>query len=70
MASDEARRDALRLVRQFTAEFAFAGLPLNKVTLKLLSGGRSEARIFKLTPFFGGRTTAAPVIVKLTPPGE
>jgi hypothetical protein len=51
-----------------------AGLPctdlaLSAVQLETLTGGRSEARVFKLTRFFGPalRVQGAPVVVKISP---
>jgi hypothetical protein len=43
--------------------------PLGAATLEALTGGRSEARVFKLTPFFGpGRAIkGAPVVMKIAP---
>jgi len=43
--------------------------PLGAATLEALTGGRSEARVFKLTPFFGPgrRIKGAPVVMKIAP---
>lgn len=48
---------------------AFADNKPNAITLKALSGGRSEARVFKLTPIFdtGTRVKGLPVVVKIAP---
>lgn len=61
--------EVLSLVRQLAVSSvaAVADRPLCAATLKPLSGGRSSARVFKLTPFFGpGRKTrGAPVVMKI-----
>lgn len=61
--------EVLTLIRRLvvSAGVAVTDLPLDAVTLKPLNGGRSAARVFKLTPFFGpGRLVKGPpVVVKI-----
>lgn len=63
------REETLSLVRRLAASAgaAVADLPLAAATLEALGGGRSTARVFKLTPFFGlgGRTKGPSVVVKI-----
>lgn len=65
------RTQALTLIRRLALS---AGLPptdlaLSAVRLDTLTGGRSEARVFRLTRFFGParRVQGAPIIVKISP---
>ena len=61
--------EVLTLIRSLvdSAGIAVADRPLGAVTLDPLNGGRSAARVFKLTPFFGhGRLAKGPpVVVKI-----
>ena len=65
------RREALSLIRRLAASAGVAGADLapGAVTVETLRGGRSAARVFKLTLFFGPdrRAKAPPVIVKIAP---
>ena len=65
------RNEALSLVRRLavSAGIANVGFGRRAVTLKALTGGRSAARVFKLTPIFGceRRAKGAPVVVKIAP---
>jgi hypothetical protein len=65
------RTQALSLIRRLALS---AGLPVtdlavSAVRLETLTGGRSEARVFRLTRFFGParRVQGAPVVLKLAP---
>ena len=64
-------KEALSLIRRLavSAGVAVADLVLSAVTLEALTGGRSAARVFKLTPFFGPDRQAkgSPVVVKIAP---
>ena len=58
--------EALTLIRRLLAAagVGVTDLPLDAVTLEPLNGGRSAARVFKLTPFFGpGRLAKEPPVV-------
>ena len=63
--------EALSLIRRLavSAGVGVAGSALKAVILETLSGGRSAARVFKLTPLFGpGRQAkGTPVVVKIAP---
>ena len=64
------QREALSLIRRLAvAAVAVPDPALSAVTLEALTGGRSAARVFKLTPFFGPDRHAkgAPVFVKIAP---
>jgi hypothetical protein len=65
------RGETLSLIRRLTrlAGIAVADLALSAVTLEPLTGGRSVARVFKLTPFFGSgrQVRGAPVVLKIAP---
>lgn len=65
------RTQALSLIRRLALS---AGLPctdsaLSAVQLETLTGGRSEARVFRLTRYFGParRVQGAPIVVKIAP---
>jgi hypothetical protein len=60
------REEALSLIRRLAASPGVAD-GLTAATLEALNGGRSAARVFKLTPFFGParRAKGAPVVVKI-----
>ena len=62
-------KQALSLIRRLATAIPVADLALSAVALQALNGGRSAARVFKATPFFGaGRTVkGAPVVVKIAP---
>ena len=64
----------LSLVRRLAASpgVAFADRAPGAAILEVLSGGRSAARVFKLTPFSGSdrQPKGPPVVVKITPRGE
>lgn len=64
-------KEALSLIRRLvlSAGVGAADLALDAVTLEPLAGGRSAARVFKLTPFFGPdrQTKGPPVVVKIAP---
>ena len=64
-------KEALSLILRLavSAGVAVADLALNAVTLEALTGGRSVAHVFKLTPFFGPDRLAkgSPVVVKIAP---
>ena len=63
--------EALSLIRRLAVSAgASVGDPaVSAVTLEALTGGRSAARVFKLTPFFGPgrRSKGPPVVVKIAP---
>jgi hypothetical protein len=65
------RTQALSLIRRLalSAGLPCTDLPVSAVRLETLTGGRSEARVFKLTRFFGParRVQGAPVVVKIAP---
>jgi Ternary complex associated domain 9 len=67
-------KEALSLIRRLAVSpgVAVADQALSAATLELLTGGRSAARVFKLTPFFGPgrRVQAPPVVVKIAPRAE
>ena len=67
-------REALSLIRRLavSAGAAVAEEALSAATLEALNGGRSAARVFKLTPFFGPDRQAkgSPVILKIAPRAE
>ncbi len=68
------RNEALSLVRRLAASAGIAGenLPV-RVILEAISGGRSVARVFKVTPLFGvgdRRARGRPVVMKIAPPAE
>ena len=62
---------ALALIRRLALlpGVAVADLEPSAVTLEALTGGRSAARVFKLTPFFGldRQVKGPPVVVKIAP---
>jgi len=64
-------KQALSLVRRLIGGggVGFAGLVPNAATLEPLTGGRSAAHVFKLTPLFGSdsQIKGPPVIVKIAP---
>ena len=64
-------KEARSLIRRLAvaAGVAVADSALDAVALETLSGGRSPARVFKLTPFFGAdrQTRGVPVVVKIAP---
>jgi hypothetical protein len=64
-------RQALSLVRRLIrgSGVAFAGLAPGAAMLESLTGGRSAAHVFKLTPLFGpdSQVRGPPVIVKIAP---
>jgi hypothetical protein len=64
------REEALSLVRRLavSAGVAVSDLGSSAAILEPLTGGRSEARVFKLTPFFGPDRQArgSPVVIKIT----
>jgi hypothetical protein len=66
--------EALSLIRRLavSAGLSSADQAPSAVTLEALTGGRSAARVFKLTPFFGpGRQAKGPpVVVKITSHAE
>ena len=65
------RKEALSLIRRLgvSAGVAGANAELPAITLEPLTGGRSAALVFKLTPSFGPgrRSNGSPVVVKITP---
>ena len=65
----EEHEEALALVRRLavSAGAAIAVLPLSGINLETLTGGRSGARVFKLTPFYGTnrQLQGLPVVVKI-----
>ena len=64
-------KQGLSLVRRLieNSGVVFAGLAPSAAVLELMTGGRSEAHVFKLTPLFGpdGQIEGPPVIVKIAP---
>lgn len=68
------RRETLSLIRRLamSARAAVPDLPLGAITLKPLSGGRSAAGVFRLTPFAGpGRgVECPPLVVKIASPAQ
>src|SRR6185295_16012767 len=62
-------QEALSLIRRLAVSsgVAVADLALSAATLEALTGGRSAARVFKLTPFFGParQVKGSPVVVKI-----
>jgi hypothetical protein len=66
--------EALTLIRRLavSAGVTAAGLPPGAATLVPLSGGRSAARVFKLTPFSGPgrRVKGHPVVMKIASPAQ
>ncbi len=65
------RTQALSLIRRLalSAGLPFTDLAVSAVRLETLTGGRSEARVLKLTRFFGPArlVQGAPVVVKIAP---
>jgi hypothetical protein len=65
------RTEALSLIRRLAVSGggSVEDLPVRAATLEPLNGGRSAARVFKLTPCFGAdrRTKGLPVVVKIAP---
>lgn len=66
------REDALALIRRLVAlpGVGIAALGPTAVTLEALTGGRSAAQVFKLTPLFGAARSdrkGSPVVVKIAP---
>lgn len=71
--SDGARRSARSLIRRYAGRRGalLANEVPDAVRLRLLGGGRSAARVYRVTPFSGGtRPAGAPVVVKILPRGE
>ena len=62
-------KEALSLIGRLAVAIGVTGedLALNAVSLEALTGGRSAARVFKLTPYFGSDRNAkgTPVVVKI-----
>ncbi len=65
------QKEVLSLIRQLavSAGIGVADLALSAAILEALSGGRSKAHVFKLTPFFGPdrQVKGPPVVVKIAP---
>ena len=72
--TERERSEALPLIRRLAVSCcaSVTDEALSAVTLEPLNGGRSAARVLKLTPFFGfGREAqGSPVIVKIAPRAE
>jgi hypothetical protein len=69
--SAQEQSEALSLIRRLALTGGFAGTDVapSAITLQLLTGGRSAARVFKLTPVFGldRQSRGTPVVVKISP---
>jgi hypothetical protein len=67
-------REALSLIRRLavSAGVTVSNQALRAVILEPLTGSRSAARVFKLTPLFGpwSRAKGSPVVVKIAPRAE